>query len=68
MKRRNFIRNTGLGIAGLALSNNIYGEKLSTKKSLNIFILMSGGVCFNDIIEVKNSPTLKLFNDYTNIA
>jgi hypothetical protein len=68
MKRRNFIKNAGLGIAGLTLSNGIYGKNLSTKKSLNIFILMSGGLCLNDIIEVKNNPTLKLFNEYTNIA
>jgi hypothetical protein len=68
MKRRNFIRNTGLGIAGLALSNSIYGKDLSTRKSLNVFILMSGGVCFNDIIDVKNNSTLKLFNECANVA
>ena len=34
MERRNFIKNTGLGIAGLALSNSIYSKNTSTKKSL----------------------------------
>jgi len=68
MKRRNFIRNTGLGIAGLALSNSIYGKDLSTRKSLNVFILMSGGVCFNDIIGFENNPSLKLFDDYANMT
>lgn len=63
MKRRNFIKNAGLGLAGLALSNNIYSGNLPVKKSLNIYVLMSGGIDFNDIIDEKNNRIHILFDE-----
>jgi hypothetical protein len=66
MERRNFIKNTGLGIAGLALSNSIYSKNTSTKKSLEIFILLSGGVCFNDVLDPINNKILSVINQDNN--
>ena len=60
MKRRNFIRNTGFGIAGLALSNSIYGKDLSTRKSLNVFILMSSLIKLSQVPEDIQEKVLYL--------
>ena len=67
MKRRNFIKNTGLTIAGLAFTNSIYSKNNSENKSLNIIILMSGGVGFEDVIDIKNNRILQFFNETQNI-
>lgn len=67
MKRRNFIKNTGLTLAGLAFTNSIYSKNNSEKKSLNIIILMSGGVGFEDVIDIKNNRILQFFNETQNI-
>jgi len=67
MKRRNFIKNTGLTLAGLAFTNSIYSKNNSEKKSLNMIILMSGGVGFEDVIDIKNNKILQFFNETQNI-
>ena len=67
MKRRNFIKNAGLSLAGLAISNSIYSKNLPAKKSLNIIILMSGGIDFNDIIDDNNNRISVLFNEHSNL-
>lgn len=63
MKRRNFIKNTGLSIAGLAFSNSIYSKNSSEKKSLDIIILMSGGVKYDDLINHNSNKIPFLFQD-----
>lgn len=67
MKRRNFIKNTGLTIAGLAFTNSIYSKNNSENKSLNIIILMSGGIAFEDVVDIKNNRILQFFNETKNI-
>jgi hypothetical protein len=67
MKRRNFIKNTGLSLAGLALSNSILSKSLPAKKSLNVIILMSGGVNFYDIIDENNNRISVFFNENADI-
>jgi hypothetical protein len=67
MKRRNFIKNTGLTLAGLAFTNSIYSKNNSENKSLNIIILMSGGVGFEDVIDIKNNRILQFFSETQNI-
>jgi hypothetical protein len=63
MKRRNFIKNTGLTIAGLAFSKAIYSKNNSAKKSLHLFILMSGGIQYNDIIKANKNEFSILFQE-----
>lgn len=63
MKRRIFIRNTGLSIAGLAFSNRIYSKNITDKKSLEIVILLCGGIRHNDLIDIENNRIDGLFND-----
>jgi hypothetical protein len=67
MKRRNFIKNTGLTLAGIALTNAIYSKNKSASKSLHLVILMSGGVRFNDIIKTENNGSSLLFQEKGNI-
>ncbi len=62
MKRRNFIKNTGLSLAGIALSNSLFSKNTLENKNLNIIILMSGGVLYSDIIEAKKIATFSFFN------
>jgi hypothetical protein len=54
MKRRNFLKNTGLGLAGLTLSKDIFANSIGQKTQLNIVILLSGGVNYNDIITLNS--------------
>jgi len=63
MERRNFIKNTGLTIAGLALSKGIYSKNISNLKSLNIIVLLSGGVRYIDIIDETNHQHAILFQE-----
>lgn len=63
MKRRSFIRNTGLTIAGLAVSKSIFSNNNPALKSLNIIILMSGGVQYHDIIDDHKSGFSLLFQE-----
>jgi hypothetical protein len=62
MKRRNFIKNTGLSIAGLTLANGIFGKNIKTPSSLNIIILVSGGVRYNDVINYNKLLNENLFS------
>ena len=64
MKRRNFIKNTGLTIAGMAINNHIYSKNSSAKKSLNIIILISGGVQYHDIIDIDKVDFNVLFQNH----
>ncbi len=68
MKRRNFIKNTGLSFAGIALSNSIFSKNTLENKNLNIIILMSGGVLYSDIIEAKKNSNILFFQQNLNIS
>lgn len=66
MKRRNFIKTTGLGIAALTVvGNKIYANNEFNKTKLNIVVLLSGGVNFNDIISKKNKQLLCFENNFS---
>ncbi|HRG58898.1 MAG TPA: hypothetical protein PK323_08040 [Bacteroidia bacterium] len=56
MKRRNFIKTTGLGLAVITSNcSNIFATNGFTKIKLNIVVLLSGGVNFNDIVKNDNN-------------
>lgn len=63
MKRRNFIKNAGLSVAGLALSNSIFGKSSDAVNSRHIIILLSGGVQYFDILQEDANSFSVLFQE-----
>lgn len=63
MKRRNFIKSTGLSLAGLAISTGMHSKNLPAAQSLRIIILLSGGLRYNDIIDAESNQSLLFFQE-----
>lgn len=59
MKRRNFIKTTGLGLAAITSNcSHIFATNGFTKIKLNVVLLLSGGVNLNDIIKNDNNKSI----------
>lgn len=65
MERRKFIRNAGLGLAGIAVGSDIFAKTNAKKIQLNIIVLLSGGVRYEDVIAPEgNGFSIFFQNDY----
>lgn len=63
MKRRNFIKESGLGVIGLTLSGSlINATNINQVNNKHIILLMSGGIDARDVLFTPNSSFDTLYN------
>ncbi len=68
MERRKFLKNTGLGLVGLAIANQSLAKSITSHNmSKNVYLLISGGIAYDDFMSAFESSFLKEFQANNNL-